>query len=150
MNNMSAGQIRKAINCCALLFCGFVLLGCTGGDKDLGLVEGLVSIDGQPADKATIRFYPSNGSRGSFGVTDGEGRYELVYTVGKDGAKIGQHKVTISTKLTPDYSMETRKQIAPGRKESLPKKYYDRRQTELTANVASGSNEIDFDLSTSK
>ena len=129
-----------------LAACCLLLTGCPS-DNGLGQVQGVITIDGEPADRATVRFYPTTG-RGSFGVSDAEGRYELKYTVRKDGAIVGNHKVTVSMAVNPDFSMETREEISPGRKESLPAKYYDRRKTELTADVTSGSNEINFDVST--
>ena len=123
-----------------------VLSGCPS-DNGFGLVEGVVTIDGQPADRATVRFYPTQG-RGSFGQSDAEGRYELKYTANKDGAAVGKHKVTVSMAYNPEFSNATREQTAPGREESLPKKYHDRQRTELSADVTSGSNEINFDLTT--
>lgn len=126
--------------------CCLMLTGCPS-DSGLGRVQGVITVDGEPAAQATVRFYPSEG-RGSFGTSDAEGRYELKYSVKKNGAAIGKHKVTVSTAVNPDFSMETREQVSPGRPESLPAKYYDRKQTELSADVTSGNNEINFDLST--
>ena len=126
--------------------CCLTLTGCPS-NNGLGQVEGVVTVDGEPADQATVRFYPTTG-RGSFGISDSEGRYRLKYTVKKDGAILGNHKVTVSTALNPEINMHTREETAPGRKESLPAKYYDRRKTELSADVTSGNNEINFDVST--
>lgn len=135
-----------------------VCVGC--GDGDFGYVEGTVTVDGKPVERALIGFYPAGG-RGSVGTTDSEGHYSLQYTAAQKGASIGSHKVTITTEIqevTADsYSEydqpaagEVRENI-PGRKELLDRSYQDRRKTPLTATVVAGSNPpIDFALESKK
>ena len=123
----------------ALVICYF---GCNPGSSDVGLVEGVVTLDGQPVDRATINFYPASG-RPSYGFTDQKGHYTLAYTRKQKGALIGEHRVTISTELEADYMDGASGQA---RKESMPPKYFNKRKTELTASVEGGRNEIDFEL----
>ena len=136
---MSFQIIRLSLCALLLAYCG-----CNSNSGNMGTVEGVVTLDGKPLDQVTIAFYPTNG-RGSLGFTDADGRYSLVYTSSKDGALIGPHKVTISTATEgPDqYS-------SPGapeaRKETMPARYLDKKTTDLTANVESGKNTIDFNL----
>ena len=143
-----------------LLLGGLLLscLGCWGGDANIGRVEGVVIVDGAPVERACVSFYPASGDRASQGLTDADGHYELSYTRSTDGAVIGEHKVTISTKVESeveysdsDYTDggtgETAATVVvKARKEMLPKKYRDLKVTELSATVESGSNEINFDL----
>ena len=119
-----------------LCFCG-----CPASSGNIGLVEGVVTLDGTPVEGAFVRFYPETG-RGSSGKTDKDGHYELRYTRSEDGAIIGNHKITISTEVEADYEQDPDE----GRAESVPKKYLDRKKTELTATVESGRNNINFDL----
>ena len=128
--------------------------GCTDGD--FGYVEGTVTIDGKPVEKALIGFYPPGG-RGSVGTTDSEGHYSLQYTAQQKGASIGTHKVTITTamqEITADSYAEYDKpapgevrEDVPGRKELLDRSYQNRKKTPLTATVIAGTNPpINFDL----
>ena len=102
-----------------------------------------MTLDSVPLEGATVRFYPTTG-RASSGKTDKNGHYELRYTRSQKGAVIGEHKVTISIEVEADvYGQQDAPKV---RDESIPKKYLDRKKTELTKTVESGSNEFNFDL----
>ena len=132
-----------------------LLTGCPASG-DFGYVEGTVTIDGKPVDKATIGFYPQGG-RGSIGSTDSEGHYELLYTSSQKGASVGEHRVTIKTAVKafdpadqPEYMIgldDTPQEAVAARKSLLDKSYEDRKKTPLTATVVPGNNPpINFDL----
>lgn len=105
--------------------------GCGRGDRpDLGRVHGVVTLDGQPLAEAYVQFDPG-AVRGSTGVTDADGRYELVYIRDIKGAAVGEHTVRITTGTETD-------------PEILPPRYHA--QTTLRETVTSGRNEIDFAL----
>lgn len=115
--------------------------GCQSDEIELGQVTGLVTVDGQPIESAQLEFTPTDG-RMSIAQTDANGHYQLRYTSDRKGAMIGTHKVAVTTALQP-----VQEEGAPwtkGRKELLPAKYHS--QTELTAEVKPGSNEINFEL----
>ena len=57
-------------------------------------VVGVVTLDGQPLEGATVTFAPEAG-RASSGVTDSTGRYSLNYTGSIRGAMLGAHRVMI-------------------------------------------------------
>ncbi len=134
---------------------GILSCGCSGDGTKLGAVSGIVTLDGQPLENASVSFHPSKG-RGSFGTTDAEGRYVLEYHKGRKGATAGHHKVTITTKVwtqpsrSVDYEVSARdkkKEAGKPRSELLPAKYRVREQTVLSADVVlSGANEHNFDL----
>jgi len=126
---------------CALLV---ICAGC-GDDSGVGKVQGVVSLDGVPIDRAAVTFHPGD-ARASVGVTDEEGHYELVYTRSTKGAVVGEHKVTISTKINRDDDHPESKTGGKGREETMPPQYLNLRKTELTATVESGYNEINFEL----
>ena len=117
---------------------GFVLLlagGCSRSDlPSLAPVSGTVTLDGKPLKQALVTFRPAK-NRASRGRTDGEGHYELLYSPGNRGAKIGNHTVIISVRTELDPV------------ERIPAKYNS--QTTLTREVKEGKNVIDFDLKSS-
>lgn len=131
----------RAVGIGAATLLAFVCAGC--GDSTIGSVEGTVTFDGQPLKGALVTFVPKEGGRPSYGRTDEDGRYELHYSNDKDGALVGSHKVMISTERGGDEDAEDPKK-RKSVKEKVPARY--NKKTELTAEVESGSNTINFDL----
>lgn len=119
------------------------VMGTNRGWPDLGEVSGVVKLDGQPLQGATVTFRPltddeknANKISSSVGITDAEGRYTLKYVRDADGAAVGAHQVLIEAFL-------------PNGAQQLPARYNV--DTKLTAEVAPGSNTFDFlDLTTDK
>lgn len=126
---------------CMLLVLG-LFSGCFGntGDRpDTGMVTGVVTLDGSPVEGAIVTFQPSDG-RPSAGETDASGKYVLMYSVDVEGAKVGQHTVTISKE---DQKFDADGELTSS-KETLPKEY--NYESELTEEVKAGENTIDFKL----
>ena len=91
-----------------LIHCG----GC-GSEFDVAPVSGVVTLDGQPLQGATVVFAPSgnreNRNPGPFstGTTDANGKYELILRDGSThGAIVGNHKVGISLPETTDADVQ--------------------------------------------
>lgn len=125
-----------------LLLAVGMFTGCFGGagDRpDTGKVTGVVTLDGSPLEGATVTFQPAEG-RPSAGETDSSGKYVLMYSVDVEGAKVGQHTVTISKE---DQKFDGDGELTSS-KETVPSKY--NQKTELTEKVESGENTIDFTL----
>src|SRR4029453_740117 len=119
----------------------FLLGGCNRENlPGLGRVAGTITMDGKPVTNAAVAFRPDGGgAASSVGRTDDAGKYELYYSRGNKGAKIGEHTVTINTyRETGD---EDSRKIE---KETVPARY--NAKSELKATVKSGSNTIDFAL----
>ena len=110
-----------------------LLAGCSGSKDrpDLGKVRGTVTLDGNPLAGSIISFKPNEGQPSS-ARTDSEGNYELYYLRDIRGAKIGLHKVRITTATEENP------------RERIPVRY--NRKSELTREVQSGKNEFDFEL----
>ena len=109
-------------------------------DLDFGEVQGTVTYEGKPLPNATVKFQPQEG-RPSYGKTDESGHYSLLF-MGEDwGAIVGDHQVAITTE---DRIENPETGESSWQKEILPRKYHA--QTELTAAVEPGENEINFDL----
>lgn len=122
------------------------LLGCGDGGPELASVKGVVTVDGQPVPNAILTFVPKEGSP-SYGQTNGDGSYELMFTDVKRGAMLGQHQVSIEgQRLSKDELAEMKAQgmEVPDRVIEIPKAY--RQPGALTAEVKRGSNAIDFHL----
>lgn len=122
---------------------GLVLIagvnGCSSNDGiQLGLVEGVVTINDQPASHVMIQFQPKDlAGSPSFGFADAEGRYKLQYTSAKPGALVGNHMISITydDDPSPDW---------PAHPVQIPEKYNQR--SELKAEVKPGQNRHDFHL----
>ncbi|AMV20785.1 hypothetical protein [Planctomyces sp. SH-PL14] len=115
--------------------------GCGSAGPEIVPVSGIIKLDGQPLDQATILFVPEKG-RTAVGLTDASGTYRLQFTEDRWGALPGAHKVMITTERAQSGGEGS--PVVPGRKELLPKKYHA--ATELTAEVAADKKSIDFDL----
>jgi hypothetical protein len=105
-------------------------------------VRGVVTLDGQPVSMARIYFSPQDGGQTSEGLTDPDGRYELRYKRDVMGARLGQHKVVITTYEEP--TREDDLTVSGGVPERIPAKY--NQQTTLEKEVVAGENVIDFSL----
>ncbi|MBA3313370.1 MAG: carboxypeptidase-like regulatory domain-containing protein [Planctomycetota bacterium] len=131
--------LTRRIGCLLLLS----LAGCGSDGPELSEVTGTVTLDGKPLQGAILTFIPeAPGASTSYGITDAEGNYSLMYSRDKSGAMIGTHKVEIATeKLTADDMADG--QPVP-KYVPIPKKYKE--PGALTADVKSGDNDIDFEL----
>ena len=115
--------------------------GCGTTGPELVPVSGRVTLDGQPLPGARIMFQPEATGSPSYGSTDRDGRYELGYKRGVQGAMIGWHIVRIQ--------LDAPGQAANGksnrRPKSLPARYNTK--SELRVEVKPGTqNDLDFDL----
>jgi len=113
------------------------LAGCSGGNT--GAVHGTVTVDGVPTDGLELQFVHEVGSEGSmYGFTHEGGQYHLIRGRGKRQVPIGEYRVTMS--------VQEQNPNRQGGKLRLGPEYTQLDQTELTATVTSGDNEINFDL----
>src|SRR5580704_15129652 len=72
------------------------LAGCGKGDYPaMAKVTGTVTYKGKPVPNMMVNFMPTAG-RPSWGKTDAEGKYEMVYDSDYKGVKMGHHKVYIT------------------------------------------------------
>ncbi|MBO0697846.1 MAG: carboxypeptidase regulatory-like domain-containing protein [Zavarzinella sp.] len=121
-----------------------VVLAVAGCGGSTGRVSGVVTLDGQPLEGATVSFSPVSAGEvgGSTGKTDAKGRYTLRTVLGDSpGAAVGKHKVTISLyRENPNNPDQAGKELVPPR-------YSDPARTELTFDVpAGGTDKANFEL----
>ena len=147
---------------CSLFLMSF-LVGCGGeSGPPLGAVTGKVTLYGKPYPKALITFAPDGGGPAATSTTDENGDYEL-WSMGKKGAAVGNHLVTVVTIVEPvsnapvaatssddpAYAAQAFGGTAAYKansevKEKIPAKY--NKSSELKKEVNSGSNKIDLVL----
>lgn len=138
------------------VICVLVAAGCGSRGPKLGEVTGTVTLDGQPLENVIVTFSPVAGGAASTGVTDSQGRYQLVSQLGR-GALIGQHRISVRsqppTQATagsvssddPSYQYGGEDSSrAPVFVEKIPPRYNT--QTELMREVKPGRNVIDLQL----
>ena len=70
--------------------------GCSSKIR-LAEVGGSVTKAGKPQKNVWVQFAPSKGGRPAEGRTNGEGRYKLDYSRGRQGAPLGTHRVMVMT-----------------------------------------------------
>lgn len=140
MSLMRIDRARFGLLLSSLVVC--LTVGCGGpSGPELTSVSGTVRLDGAPLPGADILFIPENGSPSS-GATDENGQYYLRYSVSRDGAMLGKHRVRISTYRAAHLDAEGNR--VPGSPEKLPPEY--NRDSTLTKEVKPGRNTLDFDL----
>lgn len=120
------------------------LVGCGRVDgPQVADVSGTVTLDGQPLPGVNIQFAPDGpGGSPSFGGTNQNGQYRLLFSPTKAGAMLGKHRVEITARETP--RDEDGELLLNVKQVKLPKKYT--KPGALTAEVQPGSNVINFDL----
>ncbi len=110
---------------------------------EMGYVTGRVTLNGQPLAGARVYFSPTERefelpsgrverTRTAMGITDEDGKYELIYIDDIEGTAVGSNQVMIS-------------RMTDGREDIPPE--YGMRST-VVKEVALGSQEIDFELRT--
>jgi hypothetical protein len=125
--------------------------GCGGGPGDtpeLGQVDGKVTLDAKPLDKATVTFRPEEG-RPSSGTTDSEGHYTLQYSTSETGAKVGKNTVSISTaQAEPEEEDCSKVEYEEESVDPIPPKYNTEsaNNPDMTVEVKPGENTFNFDL----
>lgn len=163
--NRRVSRMRSGVWLCAAAALAAVAGGCGKSKKgptfDLTPVAGTVTLDGKPLADADVGFYlqgtAPEGYYGSGAKTDAEGKYVLKAGDAL-GAVPGQYKVTVSRLVGADGAAIAAEEDEEGMdaeqlkmggdvKESMPAKYSDMEQTELTTTVEKGKADgYDFQL----
>ena len=118
------------------LSCLMFTAGC-GSNNDLATVTGKVTLDGKPLEGAQVVFAPTGGGTTSYGRTDANGEYQMMFTDSERGAWLGENVVRISTEDVGTGDSPAKKEVVPG--------VYNSRST-LKVTVEKKPNVFDFDL----
>jgi len=133
--------MRKLVGVTLALMCLLLPSGC-GGNGEVTL-EGEVTYDGKPVPAGAISFLVSDAKGGgSGGGTILDGKYRVT---SEAGLKPGTYRVEIRWAKPTGKKMKTEaNEMLDITEEGLPEKYNTK--SELTKEVKSGSNKIDFHL----
>lgn len=121
------------------------LFGCGGGNSlDLAPVTGKVTFRGEPLDHGTVVFFPTGNTKGpqALGEIQPDGSFTMK-TVGKAGAVVGKHKVTVQCRRV--VTLEEAKDLVVGEL-LIPKQYTQHDSTSLKINVEKGGSELPIEL----
>ena len=132
------------------------LAGCGKGDyPEMARVTGTVTYKGKPVPNMMVNFMPTEG-RPSWGKTDADGKYEMVYDSDYKGVKMGHHKVYFTPPATATIggpaSKASRKAIAeaagltPDEMADIRSKYGLETTTKLEVDVKTDPEVLDLKL----
>lgn len=116
------------------------------------MVTGTVTVDGEPATAAMVKFIPDGNTKGfgGFAVSDERGQY-LVESGGTNGLPEGKYKVVVEGFRPPEDPILAAKFASPsGKPTKIPEVYGVPGRSPLTAIVANGGPPIDFKLDSKK
>jgi hypothetical protein len=130
--------------------------GCGKGDyPEMAKVTGTVTYKGKPVPNMMVNFMPTAG-RPSWGKTDAEGKFEMIYDEDYKGVKMGHHKVYFTPPATATIggpaSKASRKAIAeaagltPDEMADIRSKYGLETTTKLEVDVKTDPEVLDLKL----
>lgn len=138
-------MLRFAAFCVAPI----LLMGCGGSDRaDTVAVTGVVTVDGNPIENASVTFTPEAG-RSATGTTDSEGKFKLTTYESDDGAIVGKHQISIAFSPSSDDvpSNDPAEMKKAKNKNPIPEKYGSASTSGLAEEVkASGENHFELKL----
>jgi hypothetical protein len=140
---LSANSSRRWI-----ILSAVVAAGCSASGPRLIPVKGKVTAQGKPVPKLIVHFVPEVG-RESWGATNAEGDYKLLYDRQREGALLGKHSVWVEPRLTTPLEEQALAagtlRMQPGLAQILDK-YGDRQNPALSVDVKDDNQVIDLQL----
>jgi len=151
---MGRNILGLLIICSLLMFAG---CGSKGRGLKVEYVEGVVTLDDQPLEGASVTFIPkTEGGKeeSASGYSDEKGVYKLSSVNGDPGkgAVAGEYVVNVSKVKVEDpkagmsYEQATVSTTVVKQIQELPAIYQDRKNSPLTFTVKPGKNKIDIEL----
>ena len=126
---------------------GFVLaIGCGPKGPELGEVEGIITLDGEPVPDAVITYvpmFPDGVECKSSDKTDANGYYRIRYNRERYGVKLGEYMVQASTRDEVRQLDGSKKFI----REVIPKVYWSI-ESPVIVNVEAGKNDLNLEMFT--
>jgi len=141
--------LMKLASSAILLMCVCVLAGCGGRANDewtaqrhkVAAVSGVVLLDGQPLEGATVNFFSADREVTAYGRTNAQGEFQLTTYDAGDGAVAGAHKVTVKkveTITVPNPEDPNLPPISSKETWHTPKRFGSVGTSPLSANVDPG------------
>lgn len=123
----------------SLISCFALCLGC-GGDPNISIVSGTVTVDGEPLETGSILFVPVDGNSPTSGGEIAKGNYSVEVPVGTMKVALSAPKVIGKKKIYPTPESPE----MPITVEALPPQYNER--SELKIEVTPPTKQQDFHL----
>jgi hypothetical protein len=135
--------------------------GCGPKGPALEAATGVVTLDGEPVDAATVTLVPSGGAGGiASAITDAAGRFTITTVVPGLGARAGiaagDYAVTVTKMASsadgspasddPGFVPPVPENAAPKINYLVPKGYSEPTKSGLKATISKGKNELKFEL----
>src|SRR5262249_30230417 len=139
-----------------LILAMLVFVGGCSREPKLVAVTGTVKIDGKPADKVLVNFWPADGGAKNFttrhavGISDAQGRFALFCSGGAEGLEAGEYKVTLSRPVAGGKAVQTSATIKAegvGTVESIPARYLKPADSPISASVSETNHDFVFEVS---
>ena len=112
----------------------------------LATVEGTVAYQGKPIERGRVVFYPTAGTPGptAVGMIEPDGTFRI-QTLGRDGAAIGRHRITVHFCEVPPAEQATASDgFVP--RSLIPEKYTNPNTSGLWFEVQAGENVAPIEL----
>ena len=121
------------------LLAATMIVGCRPSGLDTQPVSGKVTFDGQPIPEGRIQFRGTGSDQRAFSAEIKDGQYQMEAMAGKVRVE-----VTASRPVPGKFDESNPGEKVPVGEMYIPARYNS--QSELTADVTSGTNELNFDL----
>lgn len=135
--------LRRAV-CGSAVVLLILLVGCGDAPRTTYPVTGKLTIRGQPAAAADLRFYETGGKAAGmarpYARTDENGRFTVSTYGMNDGAPAGQYQVSVSWKGPLQSIPPDQRDALP---EVLPPRYGDAAASGIQVRVSAGDNTLD-------
>lgn len=122
------------------------LVGCGNSGPRLTPVEGVVTVDGNPIEGATVLFEPEAGGRPATGVTDAQGKFSLTVLDEGDGAHLGMNRVSVAKEAKVDRPSNLEEGEYADVVMETPLKYASPKTSGLTWDVKPGMDPVELKL----
>ena len=143
-------QLMFRLGSLGVLALSISLTGC-GSDvvePTVGVVSGVVTLDGVPVADATVRFRAVEGGRPSIAITGADGSYKPTFKGDKNGVLLGMNEVIITTGQEEN-GKPGEEGYSAAIKEIIPAKYHQGNKSELKVDVKAGENTFNLELTSS-
>ncbi len=120
--------------------------GCGKSGPQMAPVEGVVTLDGEPIEGATVLFQPEAGGKPATGVTDPSGKFALKTFKTGDGAQVGMNNVSVTKEIVGESSANVEEGEIVDVVLETPAKYASPKLSGLSVDVQPGMDPVTLEL----